>query len=1350
MTRRLLIPISLIFCFFTKAFSQTPVAVTTETPVAAVAGFSSIACPPGVTPFAGTVNLALAPTAQTNDIEFLCINDVLNIDHLGGQTFGDPDPTSIPGISYAIYTCAPTETGPDFATVQMDPCLLNNPPPPANSFYVAPSTTGNGDAVFTNTGFLQTNFNGGNPFELIFAPLTMDDFATNGFETDGMGGPVGPCINANISEAFRVVFLNEIEATNINTAAQGSCTGSFTVLGGLPEFDNSNYTNFTITSNTNPGVNGMLVTATNYSHGDNVLFSVPEPGTYTITIEDGKSCAGSFTVNMNNCILVETTAGDEVTGLGQNVCVPITAVGFNNILNFQYIIEFDPTILIFDAVNLVSLPDVLQSGNPSAGTITISWLDETFAGQTFGPSDILYEVCFTAIGPLGSSSDIVFTGDATTPVEFVDSDGFAVGSSFNNGSVTISNSAFTISFGVCTSLTGAMDGSFTVIPNGGTPPYNIGWVMQGNPGVNGTATIPNGLVSNLNPGTYNVVVTDANGGVVPGSVVIPNLAPLFVQTIPSNPTCPNASDGSIAANFGDGIAPYTIVWNTGAMGVSTLNNLPAGNYSVSITDGLGCVVSSANSLQTPQNFTINLINQQNITCLTLGTNSGSLTVSAVGGNLPATYNWSNGGTTATISNLAAGSYMVTATDQNGCNAIASYSITQPVAPMIQSFDSVSVACQNQMTGSLTVNATPGSVPIISYEWNDPNNQTSQTATMLAAGTYTVTVTDDEGCTTQGTASLFAPAPLNVGMTINQNSCSNIDDGQIILTVSGGTEPISYEWSNGSTFNLILGLACGEDNPYSVTITDACETIVIDTFIPCPAAVIASLSPLPIPRVSCFNGPCDAQQQAFGSGGSGTSGLYTFNWSSGEVFANVSNCTAMNLCQGQQWVIVSDAFCSSDTAFFNVEAPSALSFDLSPTATFGTQVSCFGLSDGSYTVAGSGGTPGYTYQWANPATNGATISDVPAGNYIVTMTDANGCELVSGFQVVQPALFEVFIDSMQSFNTVTCAGGEDGQIAVYTLGGNPGLNTYNWAPGISANTSLVTGLSAGTYSVTVTDPKGCQDDILFTIGEPDPIMAVIADIVEPLCNGDQTVVTIDTVYGGSGLAYRFSVDFGPPQFPTSFIPILAGEHTVQVFDEADCFIEFTINVGEPAPVVVDLGEDIELELGDSVQLKPIIIVQDVPIDTLFWDPLYNLNCFNTANDTICQRPWVMPLETTTYELMVIDTNGCTGRDEIIVKIDRNRNVYIPNAFSPNGDGINDILKVYTGLGVSEINYFRIFDRWGEQVYGRDRFLPGDNDLEGWDGRMDGKTMNSGVYVFIAEVVFIDGRVLLYRGDISLIY
>ena len=209
--------------------------------------------------------------------------------------------------------------------------------------------------------------------------------------------------------------------------------------------------------------------------------------------------------------------------------------------------------------------------------------------------------------------------------------------------------------------------------------------------------------------------------------------------------------------------------------------------------------------------------------------------------------------------------------------------------------------------------------------------------------------------------------------------------------------------------------------------------------------------------------------------------------------------------------------------------------------------------------------------------------------------------------------------------------------------------------------------------------------------------------------------------------------------------MQGEHIVTIEDLLGCTLEVELNIDQPSPILVELPSVIEVELGDSTSRLNPIISSSLPIDSFVWTPT------DFLSDPTSQSPFLLtPLDDTEYTFTVIDANGCTASASVVVEIDKNRNVYIPNVFSPNGDGPNDEFRIFTCTGVDQVNFVRIYDRWGELVFDRNDIAPdciGGSVL--WDGTFNGKPMNPGVFVYLVEVQFIDGLTLLYRGDITLL-
>jgi len=238
--------------------------------------------------------------------------------------------------------------------------------------------------------------------------------------------------------------------------------------------------------------------------------------------------------------------------------------------------------------------------------------------------------------------------------------------------------------------------------------------------------------------------------------------------------------------------------------------------------------------------------------------------------------------------------------------------------------------------------------------------------------------------------------------------------------------------------------------------------------------------------------------------------------------------------------------------------------------------------------------------------------------------------------------------------------------------------------------------------------------------------------------------IDTIFGGAGAPYQFSLDFGVQLSQDFPITVGGGEHYITYYDVRNCEYTDTITIDEPDPIVVSFDPaEIEIELGDSIVLQPIIT--GAVVDTFVWSPAALLL------NPLVLNPTAYTFESQTYSLVVQDENGCTGTGSILINIDPNRNVFIPNIFIPgNPAGINDHFNVYAGAGVKQVNFMRVFNRWGELMYERESFYPDNDNLsEGWNGQYKGDYVNPGVYVYTIEVEFLDDRVLLYRGDVTVV-
>ena len=915
---------------------------------------------------------------------------------------------------------------------------------------------------------------------------------------------------------------------------------------------------------------------------------------------------------------------------------------------------------------------------------------------------------------------------------------------------------------------GAMDGSILVAATGGTPDMSGNYTYEWSGGL-GTVTAGSSQVSNLEPGDYMLTVTDSNGCMIENTYTVAASKTLDVNLIfLSDVTCNGDDDGVLqVAGTTTGLPPFndmfTYNWELLPGGTtfsdSLITGLAPGFYALTVTDQdpAGCMVLDTFQITEPDPLQISLIELLNESC-TNGGNDGQITIGVTGGTYPYTYTWSDMQPDSIASNLSEGMYTIDVEDDNGCMASETYNVTAPTPPSIDMLDNDTLTCFNSQDGTLTVVATPGGAPISTYEWD--NTDMGATITGLGPGQYIVTVTAQDGCFAVDTANVIAPEPLVIDSIVGTSpNCPGDGNGTLAIFASGGTSPYTYTWglpggNETTNNNLYPGLMAGN---YPVTVVDAnnCESISGLGTIVDPASIVVDYSNV-LP-VSCFEGVCDGQATATAEYSDGTTGVFMFTWESGEVDNMTTTSTATSLCKDYQVLVVQDEEGCFIQDSVMIDSPDEIMVEIQSEA-----VSCNGASDGSITLMPSGGVGNFTYAWLQVPDVTATITGLNAGTYNATITDDNLCEVEQQVEITEPAALVLSVDALNT-DDVSCFGEEDGQLAVQYNSNdliNPvGSAPYTWSSNVppgsaEASSPVALGLPAGTYSVTITDVEGCQDSLFYTISEPEEVVVIVPDPEDPPCFNSTTQVFIDTIYGGVGTSladYQYMVDGNgillSPNIPADIFG--DGEHIIEAFDINGCSGAAVVEIMQPEEILVTFPNDVVVELGDtSVQLQPIITPAGLQIDSFIWTPSDYL-----SSDTV-RNPFVRPLESLDYTLTVIDENGCEGEGSVFVELDANRNLYIPNVFSPNGDGTNDEFRIFPCIGVTEIKSVNIFDRWGNHVFQADNvdvssglFCLGGLVL--WDGRFKSKLMNKGVYVYVIEAEFLDNTTLTYRGDVTIL-
>jgi hypothetical protein len=608
----------------------------------------------------------------------------------------------------------------------------------------------------------------------------------------------------------------------------------------------------------------------------------------------------------------------------------------------------------------------------------------------------------------------------------------------------------------------------------------------------------------------------------------PNLNP---NTTVSQPSC-NQPLGNILTNVSGGNGPYTYAWSNGAT-TSGLNNVPAGTYIVTITQtSTGCSVLDTVVLNPVNIPTINFLLPTNALCF--GQN-GQITANISGGTLPYTYLWSNGSSNDTLFGPA-GAYSLGITDAAGCQASSQLaSIGGPQSAISIASNSTNPSC-GQTNGSITL-AVTGGTPPYNITWS--NGGTGLSLVNLAAGSFTASISDANGCLATSTIALVNPnSPTAASQAIAAPSCNGGNNGSISLNVSGGQAPYTYAWSNGST-TAILTAASGT---YNVTVTDqaGCSTVLSGLVIPVQPPIQSAMATT---NVDCNGNPGTATITATGGAGS-----FSFLWSNGTTTASISN-----LQPGQYTVVVTDQNgCSLiDTATILQSTP--MSID----QVNATPALCAG-QNGSVSLVISGGQAPYSYAWSNGSTN--AILNAPAGTgYSVVVTDVAGCTVQAGnISITAPAPIAATF-SVQDAN----CGASDGSISVNAIGGTGSL-TYLWTTNGTFGATN-SNLSAGFYEVTITDQNGCSvvdTGIVGNIGAP----SGTATVTNANCSGDNGSIT-PTISGGQS-PYSYAWSNGSS---VAVLSAPAGSYTLVVTDASGCILNLgPYSITEPAPLSISVS------------------------------------------------------------------------------------------------------------------------------------------------------------------------------------
>lgn len=693
-------------------------------------------------------------------------------------------------------------------------------------------------------------------------------------------------------------------------------------------------------------------------------------------------------------------------------------------------------------------------------------------------------------------------------------------------------------------------GSISVTSNGGIPMYTYTLLPS-------NTTNTNGNFVNLNQGVYTVVCSDANSCSI--STIISILqSPLITIGSVSNtiPTCTPGNDATISVSASGGQSPLQYAINGGLLqSTGNFNSIGVSVYTIVFNDAIGCTVSTSVNVTNPTSPSISSISSGYIACFA-GTTS--LSVSASGGVGALTYAIvpnAQSNTTGIFNTIPANNYTVSVTDANNCAATTNYTIIQPPQLVWDSIDNRDVACFGGSNG-LVVSSASGGTGAITYFLNPPGiSNTSGAFFGLGIGSYTLTATDSNGCSISSTFLVNQSPPITWNtITATSPLCFGGNNGSISASANGGNgnfvynlQPGNINTSSGTFSNLSAGT-------YTLKATDAksCTLTTIVNVSPTPPV---QLSNIQTSLATCVPG-CDGSVVLTASGGNG---VYSYALNGGTP-QGASSFTA--LCSGTYTVSVADANGCMGSGTFNIttaNGPSALAINVNP-------ILCNGQSNGSLVSVISGGNAPYTYQLlpSNSSNSSGIFNNLAVGAYTIVATDANGCTINNTALMTQP--FPVVFAGI-SLTPVSCFGGSNGSISTTATGGNSNY-VYSVNPGNLTNSSgSFTGLTAGTYTISVVDGNACSSSSLVTIAAPTALTAGVPSINNVSCfNGANGSVSI-LFSGGTG---AFSYQLMPGNITNTsgnFTNLNAGTFVITATDANNCTLTSSIIITQPTALTV---------------------------------------------------------------------------------------------------------------------------------------------------------------------------------------
>ncbi|MBS1596240.1 MAG: gliding motility-associated C-terminal domain-containing protein [Bacteroidetes bacterium] len=838
-----------------------------------------------------------------------------------------------------------------------------------------------------------------------------------------------------------------------------------------------------------------------------------------------------------------------------------------------------------------------------------------------------------------------------------------------------------------------------------------------------------GLFTSLPVGSYYIAVRDdssCTARFAANPVILSQPAsPLSVSAVSSDITCQGNGDGAINLLVGGGWGAYTYSWSSG-QSVSSVSALAAGPYVATVTDAKGCQVVVHDTIHEPTPISVGSVVTTNVTCA--GARNGSVHLNGVtGGTAPYTFLWSNFSITQNLDSLIGGTYYVIITDAKGCQ-LRDSGIVREGLPIAVSDTFVPISCNGANDASIHIIASGGSGSY-SYTWS-PSGSNSPDNTNLGPNTYSVTVSDANGCSAATAVTIVNPPALTLSHVFTNPTCNSAGNGSISMIPTGGTPGYTYQWAGGTFSGPIANNVSA--GTYYITVTDAHGCTARDSVtITDPQPMYISGTPK---NVTC-NGDQDGYVIATGYGGTLP---YSYQWYYDSLTGNPGPITKdiFQLSGGDYYLVITDA--NNCTVSYHAVIKEADTLRLSLVKTDAT---CQNANSGSVAAIVTGGVKPYEFLWSNFVTDSLQVG-IPGGSYGVQVTDSNGCHVTKTI-LVDGQASPMTVNT--AINNPTCNDGTNGFISLDVLGGTQPY-TYSWSTSPPQTGNVASNLIGGTYYATVTDSKGCQVLDTATLVTPAAISASTAIGGATCVSAADGYVVISVTGGNAPYSYQLG-NF--VQSSDTFRNLTVGQYTLIIRDVNGCEGSTALTVAAPGYFTVDLTADPYYILaGEQVQLTATAATDTAPSQIRYiWNPLDSLNFQGCTDSSNCNDPIATPHVTRTYVVTAVNARGCIVTDTVLVTVSDHPSAFIPSAFTPNGDGRNDNFE-FDILGAKSANV-NIWNRWGERVFSNPTQLNGIGVAGNttWDGTFRGKKAQFDSYIYQLDVLYSDGHRETISGTVT---